>query len=320
MPHTYKEPAIEVEGLRKVYHSLVAVDDVSFVMYRGEAFGFLGPNGAGKSTVVKVLTGLVAPTKGTVRILGQPVSNLEMRRRIGYLPELPTFHRWLHAKEFLEFHGRLYGMRGMALEKRCHEVLELVGLAGRENQKLGTFSKGMMQRIGLAQAILNRPDLVLLDELVSGLDPVGQRDMRDLLRQLKSEGMSIFLNSHQLADVEALCDRVAIINEGRILKVGAPQLLFEEAPVFEVRVSPVNKELLHRLGSIALAVRQDEDDPCLLYVEVQKDEQAADIAEVVHACGSRLYGLAPHHRSLEQLFLRTIDASRQRTPVESTQL
>ena len=119
MTHMYGEPAIEVEGLRKVYHSLVAVDDVSFVMYRGEAFGFLGPNGAGKSTVVKVLTGLVAPTKGTVRILGQPVSNLEMRRRIGYLPELPTFHRWLHAKEFLEFHGRLYGMRGRALEKRC---------------------------------------------------------------------------------------------------------------------------------------------------------------------------------------------------------
>ncbi len=315
MTNTYGEPAIEVKGLRKVYRSLVAVDDVSFVMYRGEAFGFLGPNGAGKSTVVKILTGLVAPTKGKVRILGQPVSNLEMRRRIGYLPELPTFHRWLRAREFLEFHGRLYGMRGVILEKRSHEVLELVGLAWRESQKLGTFSKGMMQRIGLAQAILNRPDLVLLDELVSGLDPVGQRDMRELLRQLKSEGMSIFINSHQLADVEALCDRVAIINEGRILKVGAPQSLFDEAPAFEVRVNPV----LHRLGSIALAVQQDEDDPCLLYVEVQNDEQAADIAEVVHACGSRLYSLAPHHRSLEQLFLRTIDASRRRTPVESTQ-
>jgi ABC-2 type transport system ATP-binding protein len=319
MTNRYGEPAIEVEGLRKVYRSLVAVDDVSFVMYRGEAFGFLGPNGAGKSTVVKILTGLVEPTKGTVRVLGQPISNLEMRRHIGYLPELPTFHRWLRAREFLAFHGRLYGMRGALLEKRCHEVLELVGLAGRENQKLGTFSKGMMQRIGLAQAILNRPDLVLLDELVSGLDPVGQRDMRDLLRQLKSEGMSIFLNSHQLADVEALCDRVAIINEGRILKVGAPQSLFDEAPVFEVRVKPINKELLHRLGSIALAVRQDADDPCLLYVEVEHEEQAAEIAEVIHACGSRLYELAPHHRSLEQLFLRTIDASRRRVPVESTQ-
>jgi ABC-2 type transport system ATP-binding protein len=287
-------------------------------MSRGEAFGFLGPNGAGKSTVVKILTGLVAPTNGTIRILGQPVNNLEMRRRIGYLPELPTFHKWLRAKDFLTFHGHLYGMRGVALEKRWQEVLELVGLVGRDKQKLGTFSKGMMQRIGLAQAILNRPDLVLLDELVSGLDPVGQRDMRELLRQLKSEGMSIFLNSHQLADVEALCDRVAIINEGHILKVGAPKELFDEAPIFEVRTSPVNKELLHRLGSIALSVSQDNDDPCVLYVEVQKEEQAAEIAEVVHASGSLLYGLAPHQRSLEQLFLRTIDASRYRAPVGST--
>src|SRR5229473_5335546 len=309
MKYMYKEPAIEVEGLRKVYRSLVAVDNVSFVMSRGEAFGFLGPNGAGKSTVVKILTGLVAPTKGTIRILGQPVSNREMRRRIGYLPELPTFHKWLRARDFLAFHGHLYGMRGMVLEKRSREVLELVGLAGRDNQKLGTFSKGMMQRIGLAQAILNRPDLVLLDELVSGLDPVGQRDMRELLRQLKAEGMSIFLNSHQLADVEALCDRVAIINQGRILKVGAPHSLFDEPLTIEVRVDTVSKQLLHRLGSVALAVRQDEVEPCRLLVEVQNDEATADVAAIVHECGARLYTLAPHQRSLEQLFLRTIDAS-----------
>src|SRR5215470_5062613 len=142
-----RSPAVEIQGLRKVYGQIIAVDDVSFVMYRGEAFGFLGPNGAGKSTIVKILTGLVAPTAGRVRILGQPVSNLDMRRRIGYLPELPTFHRWLQAKEFLRFHGQLYGMQNPALEHRCHEVLELVGLAGRENQRLGTFSKGMLQRI-----------------------------------------------------------------------------------------------------------------------------------------------------------------------------
>ncbi len=309
MNKKYPQPAIEVEGLRKVYRHLVAVDDVSFVMYHGEAFGFLGPNGAGKSTVVKILTGLVAPTQGTIRILGHPISHRETRRRVGYLPELPTFHRWLQAGEFLEFHGRLYGLRSPLLAKRCKEVLALVGLAGREQQRLGTFSKGMMQRIGLAQAILNKPDLVLLDELVSGLDPVGQRDMRDLLRHLKSEGMSIFLNSHQLADVEALCDRVAIINQGRILKVGAPQSLFDEALTVEVRVDSVNRELLHRLGSVALAVQQNEDDPCSLLIEVQNDEAAADVAAVIYECGARLYTLAPHRRSLEELFLRTIDAS-----------
>src|SRR6266705_1881013 len=286
-----RSPAVEIQGLRKVYRQIIAVDDISLVTYRGEAFGFLGPNGAGKSTVVKILTGLVAPTKGTVRVLGKPLKHIETRRLVGYLPEFPSFHRWLKARDFLEFHGRLYGLRSTFLEKRIREVLEMVGLAGRENQKLGTFSKGMLQRIGLAQAIIHKPDLVILDELVSGLDPVGQRDMRELLRELKSEGMSIFLNSHQLADVEALCDRVAIINEGHILKVGAPQSLFDESPIFAVRTSPVTKELLHRLGSIALSVKQDADDPCLLYVEVQKDEQAAEIAEVVHACGSLLYGL-----------------------------
>lgn len=302
-------PVIEVEGLRKVYHHIVAVDDVSFAMYHGEAFGFLGPNGAGKSTVVKILTGLVTPTQGTVRVLGNPVSHRETRKRVGYLPELPTFHRWLQAGEFLEFHGRLYGLRGPMLEKRCKEVLALVGLSGKEHQKLGTFSKGMMQRIGLAQAILNRPDLVLLDELVSGLDPVGQRDMRELLRQLKAEGMSIFLNSHQLADVEALCDRVAIINHGRILKVGAPDSLFDEPLTIEVRVDAVSALLLRRLGSVALAVRQDEEEPCLLLVEVQNDEATADVAAIVYECGARLYTLAPHRRSLEQLFFRAIDAS-----------
>src|SRR5260370_17888025 len=211
-------PAIEVEGLRKVDHHLVAVDDVSFVMYHGEVFGFRGANGAGKSRVVKILTGLVAATQGTARVLGKPVSDRETRKRIGYLPELPNFHRWLQAGEFLEFHGRLYGLRGALLEKRCKEVLALVGLAGREQQRLGTFSKGMLQRIGLAQAILNQPDLVLLDELVSGLDPVVQRDIRELLRQLKAGGMGIFLNSHQLADVKALSDRVSILNHARILQ------------------------------------------------------------------------------------------------------
>ena len=305
-------PAVEVEGLRKVYQQIIAVDDISFVTYRGEAFGFLGPNGAGKSTVVKILTGLVAPTQGSVRVLGQPVSHIETRRRVGYLPEFPSFHRWLKARDFLEFHGRLYGLRGAVLEKRIPEVLEMVGLAGREKQKLGTFSKGMLQRIGLAQALINKPDLMILDELVSGLDPVGQRDMRELLRELKAEGTSIFLNSHLLADVEAICDRVAIINQGRILKVGAPVELFDKKKVFEVHVDYISEDLLHHLNAIALDIQRDENDPSCLLIEIQKDEQAADIADIVHLCGARLYTLAPRRLSLEQLFFQTIDALNQR--------
>lgn len=304
-------PAVEIQGLRKVYQQIIAVDDISLVTYRGEAFGFLGPNGAGKSTVVKILTGLVAPTKGTVRVLGQPLNHIETRRRVGYLPEFPSFHRWLKARDFLEFHGRLYGLKRAILEKRITEVLAMVGLAGREHQKLGTFSKGMLQRIGLAQAIIGKPDLVILDELVSGLDPVGQRDMRELLRELKAEGTSIFLNSHLLADVEAICDRVAIINQGRILKFGAPAELFDKKKVFEVRVDRVSEELLQRLNAFALDIQRADDDPCRLLIEIQHEEQSADIADIVHASGARLYMLAPRHLSLEQIFFQTIDALNQ---------
>src|SRR6266704_1084862 len=306
-----RSPAVEIQGLRKVYGQIIAVDDISLVTYQGEAFGFLGPNGAGKSTVVKILTGLVAPTKGTVRVLGQPVNHMETRRRVGYLPEFPSFHRWLKAQDFLEFHGRLYGLRGAMLEKRIGEVLGMVGLAGRESQKLGTFSKGMLQRIGLAQALINKPDLVILDELVSGLDPVGQRDMRELLCALKADGTSIFLNSHLLADVEAICDRVAIINQGQVLKVGAPAELFDKKKVLEVRVDHVSEELLKRLHAVALDIQHEEDDPRCLLIEIARDEQAADIADIVNACGARLYTLAPRHLSLEQIFFQTIDALHQ---------
>jgi ABC-2 type transport system ATP-binding protein len=301
-------PAVEIQELRKVYGHIIAVDGISLVTYRGEAFGFLGPNGAGKSTVVKILTGLVAPTRGTVRALGKPINHVQSRKQVGYLPEFPSFHRWFKAREFLEFHGRLFGLRSASLEKRISEVLEMVGLSGRENQKLGTFSKGMLQRIGLAQAIIHKPELVILDELVSGLDPVGQRDMRDLLRELKAEGTSIFLNSHLLADVEAICDRVAIINQGRILKVGAPAELFDKKKMLEVRVDHVSEELLKRLQAVALDIQYEEDKPDTLLIEITQDEQSADIADIVHACGARLYTLAPRHLSLEQIFFQTIDA------------
>lgn len=311
------EFALEVVSLTKVYGQLVAVDGVSFTMKRGEAFGFLGPNGAGKSTVVKMLTGLVTPTAGHIRVLGQPVGHLATRRRVGYLPELPTFHRWLKAGEFLAFHGQLYGLRGQALRKRCLEVLALVGLDGRERQRLGTFSKGMLQRIGLAQALLNQPDLLILDELVSGLDPVGVRDMRELLRQLRTRGISIFLNSHQLADVEALCDRVAIINHGQILKVGAPASLFAGPVILEVRVSQASPDLLRLLRALALHVELVTPDRTnsqvhvqTLLVEVDDEARAADIASAIHASGVRLYALAPRRNSLEALFLQTIDAAR----------
>ncbi|HEY0752820.1 MAG TPA: ABC transporter ATP-binding protein [Ktedonobacteraceae bacterium] len=320
MTEEQSSPAIEVVDLTKTYGQLVAVDQASFTMVRGEAFGFLGPNGAGKSTVVKMLTGLVRPTSGSICILGKPVNHLETRKRIGYLPELPTFHRWLKAGEFLTFHGKLYGLRGQTLRKRRAEVLALVGLSGREQQRLGTFSKGMLQRIGLAQALINQPDLLILDELVSGLDPVGVRDMRELLRQLKARGISIFLNSHQLADIEALCDRIAIINHGQILKIGSPASLFAGKIILEARVNYASPDLLRRLRALALSVEtlpitetSSDIEIHTLLINIEHEAQAADIASAIHDCGVRLYALAPRRNSLEHLFLETIDTAQQNT-------
>ncbi len=299
---------VNVEHVRKVYHRLVALDDISFAIDHGEAFGFLGPNGAGKSTLVKILTGQVTPTAGMVRVCGEPVSDLEARKRVGYVPELPSFHRWLQAREYLTFHGHLYGLRGSDLAKRVREVLALVGLTGREKQKLGTLSKGMLQRIGLAQALLNRPDLLILDELVSGLDPVGQREMREMLRQLKADGVSILLNSHQLTDMELLCDRVAIIHKGRILKVFQPAML-DDGVVMEILAHPVGEELLRRLGAVALAVQHDERRPDAIVVELENEEQVGILTDILHDCGARIYELKRRHSSLEQLFIQTINAS-----------
>jgi ABC-2 type transport system ATP-binding protein len=195
------------------------------------------------------------------------------------------------------------------LRKRSKELLELVGLTGCERQKLGTFSKGMLQRIGLAQAMLNQPELLILDEPTSGLDPLGQRDMRNLILRLKMEGISIFLNSHQLGDVELICDRVAIIHHGQLLKIGPPATLFDEPLVLEVRVNAVSADLLRRVGAASLAVQRDEADPLRLLVEVQDDEQAADVSSAVLASGTRLFSMQPRRRTLEQLFLRTIESS-----------
>lgn len=181
----------------------------------GEVFGFLGPNGAGKTTTVKILLGLVAPTSGSSHLLGRPSGNAEARRRVGYLPENFRFHDWLTGYQLLDFHARLAGVEAAERRARIPRVLDMVGLGGRGNDRIRGYSKGMTQRIGLAQAIIHEPDLVLLDEPTSALDPVGRREVRDLIRSLRARGMTVFLNSHLLSEVEMVCDRVAIVEIGR---------------------------------------------------------------------------------------------------------
>src|SRR4051812_12633867 len=222
--------AIEILGLEKIYsagfwrkRSRRALQPLNLVVQEGEIFGFLGPNGAGKTTTLKILMGLVFPTAGTARILGMELDDPAMKTQIGFLPEQPYFYDHLTARELLHYYGQLSGVDQKQLSRKVEAVLEQVKLSNSGNVQLRKFSKGMLQRVGIAQAILHDPKLVFLDEPMSGLDPIGRREVRDLIQALKDEGKTVFFSTHILSDAEALCDRVAVVNGGQIHGVGVVQ-------------------------------------------------------------------------------------------------
>lgn len=212
--------AIEIKNLVKKYKSVVAVNDISLDVYEGEIFGFLGPNGAGKTTTIKTLLGLIFPTAGEVAVLGKPAGDIDVKIKISYLPESPYFYEHMTAREVVGFYGGLFGLTGDAKDKRVDYLLDMVGLQGAGSKPLRAFSKGMLQRVGIAQALINDPKILFFDEPTSGLDPVAHRDIRNLIVHLKNEGRTIFLSSHQLSDVELVCDRVSILNKGKIRRLG----------------------------------------------------------------------------------------------------
>ncbi len=297
-------PVIETSEIRKVYGDTVAVDRLSLSVARGEVFGFLGPNGAGKTTTVKILLGLVHPTAGQARILDHGLGDPAVMGRVGFLPEHFRFHPWLTAAEFLDLHGRLYGMPVTQRRQRIPQLLQRVGLADRADTRLSEFSKGMSQRIGLAQALLNEPELVFLDEPTSGLDPMGRREVRDLIRELRNAGVTVFLNSHLLSEVEVTCDRVAIIKQGRVVRVGTLDDLTGGAVEVEVRAGGLTPELragLERWGRIAWA------DGAQLVMTVEDEEVLPAIAGWLVEGGARLYSLSPRRLSLEELFVRIME-------------
>jgi ABC-2 type transport system ATP-binding protein len=285
-----------------VYGRTVALDELSLRVEQGEVFGFLGPNGAGKTTTVKILMGLVRPTAGEARIFGRPVDDPETRRRAGYLPENFRFHDWLTGEALLDFHGRLAGMSAADRRRRIPEVIDRVGLAGRGRDRIRGYSKGMTQRIGLAQAILHRPDVVLLDEPTSALDPVGRREVRDLIRSLRADGMTVFINSHLLSEVEMVCDRVAIVMRGRVVREGRLVELLD-AGALRVTLDRVDDGLLRTLGRIAPVAGVEETTVTL----EAEPETAPLIAETVITAGYRLFGLVPVHRSLEDVFMQLVE-------------
>src|SRR6266849_5533840 len=250
--------AIRTRGLRKIFLHNVAVEGLTLEVARGEVFGFLGPNGAGKSTSIKMLLGLVAPTSGDAEVLGRRAGDVQTRSRIGFLPEHFQFYGWLTAWELLHVHGRLYRIPRATLQERIPALLDLVGLAAHRDKRLRDFSKGMLQRIGLAQALLNEPALIFLDEPTSGLDPVGRRLVRDIIRDLRSKGTTVFLNSHLLSEVEITCDRVAFIKHGEVIRISELKSLVEGETRVTLRASGLRSDVVAGLSQWGHDVRADD--------------------------------------------------------------
>src|SRR5947209_2651624 len=308
--------AVETKGLGKSdrgglrQRPFTAVEALDLRVPRGQVFGFLGPNGAGKTTTIMMLLGNVRPSRGRGWVLGQPIGNVEAKRRLGFLPEKFQFHDFLQADEFLDLHGKLYGMPPKRRRERIGETLELVGLADRRKSRLSQFSKGMQQRIGLAQALLHEPELVILDEPTSALDPIGRRQVRDIVLHLKARGATVFLNSHLLSEIEMTCDHVAILNRGRLVREGTLDQLLAAASVVELQVEGGGPDLRAALAAVG---ELQEKGAGMYEVRVADARRVPDLADAVVRHGGRLHAMVPQRESLEDFFVRTVTEAEEDT-------
>jgi ABC-2 type transport system ATP-binding protein len=297
------EPAVRTLELSKHYGAAVALSGLSMVVPRGEVFGFLGPNGSGKTTAVKLLLGLTRPTGGEAWVLGQRAGDRATRRRVGYLPELFRYQGWLSAAEVLALHCKLAGIARTRWPDQIADALATVGLTGHEHAKVETYSKGMQQRLGLGVALLGDPSLVILDEPTSALDPVGRADTRTIIRGLRDRGCAVFLNSHLLGEVEQVCDRVAIVSNGRVLATGGLDELLGSGGV-RMRMTGLNevsRAALAKRGAVA------EHDGWLIVNGVAADA-VPDLVAALVASGARVYAVEPVRQTLEERFLGLLGA------------
>ena len=299
---------LEVEGLQKVFHigffrkRVEAVRGASFRVNRGEIFGLLGPNGAGKTTTIKAILRLIFPTEGEIRLFGRSADDREAARRVGYMPENPYIYQYLKPLEFLDLCGRLVGLSKSERQARSEEMIDKVGLRHAVDRPIGKFSKGMMQRIGLAQALLHDPELLVLDEPMSGLDPIGRKEVRDLLVEQRERGKTLLFTSHILSDVELLCDRVVIMQQGKITSEGQVHDLLETAGRrVEIRLSGASQALKDSLRSRGTVV-DGGGGHVTLRVEGQKSVD--EVIRISNAAGARLDAMIPERQTLENLFLQ----------------
>jgi len=307
MMTTSPDFAIETHGLRKVFGPQVAVRNLSLTVPRGEIFGFLGPNGAGKSTSIKMLLGLVRPTAGRAQVLGAPVGDVAVRRHIGFLPEDFRFYEWLTATELVGLHGRLCGMTPARLRSRVPEVLDQVGLTPHRRRTLRGFSKGMLQRIGLAQALVHEPDLIFLDEPTSGLDPMGRRMVRDILRAERDRGATVFLNSHLLSEIEVTCDRVAFIKDGEVVATRDLGTGWQDETRVVVHAHGVSADAIAGLAPWASSPRLDGDH---LQFTVASDQVLPHVVRHLVAAGADVFGVNRERMSLEEVFVTLMGEDR----------
>ena len=302
-------PIVEIKTLTKDYEvgfwrkrKVRALDSLSLSVDAGQIFGFLGANGAGKTTTLKVLMSLIFPTNGTARILGHDISDVSMHARIGYLPENPYFYDYLTAREFLNYCGELFGADRSTRERRTRELLHRVHLEEKSwDRQLRKFSKGMLQRVGLAQALVNEPEIVFLDEPMSGLDPVGRREVRDLIASLRTEGKTVFMCSHILSDIEVLCDNVAILKSGRLAHAGSlDELRARETESIEITVTGADAATLKANISVKAEVTTT---PGGVRIEVQDEKDIDAVIVALRKVGGSLVSVQPVRQSLEELFL-----------------
>lgn len=309
--------ALSVSHLSKIYRSglfgartVQALDDISLDVPEGAIFGLLGPNGAGKTTLVKCLLGLVHPTDGQARLFGEPAHHPEARRRVGFLPENHQFPEFLTAQQTLQVYGRLADVPREQRSARISDLIAHVGLADRRHTKVRTFSKGMLQRLGLAQALLNDPDLLFLDEPTSGVDPMGRRGIRDLVLELRDNGATIFLNSHLLSEVEKVCTQVAILRDGEIVREGTVEELTTVERVYDLVATRLPTDLLDSTP-LSPSPKEPPSDPDLQQYRLQADDRGTlnTLLDELRAHDVQIESITPLRRSLEDYFIDVLDSA-----------